>query len=294
MFIQLKDHKAHLFIKNDLDASKKNFVFIPGAGMDHRTLSMFKFGSLEEEYNIVAIDLPGHGYTSGPLIHDVEGHTKFCMELFEHIELNNPIFVGHSWGGLVALDLSLKVSNSMTICMNIAYPFLVGNLLLEHAKGNLDQAVEFLTKYGVYKLPEVEIKTQGFGVKGSGFYGRTKGEIKSPYGTKTVESDPEREIKLYPLKRLFNQTQKEISSIDLKSCNKYRLRDSQLDELNNVKFIFCDKDKLARYDADNNILKNLDLEKDIFILNETGHFPFFEDPDQLEVTLLKILSSDVK
>ena len=294
MFIQLKDHKAHLFIKNDLDASKKNFVFIPGAGMDHRTLSMFKFASLEEEYNIVAIDLPGHGYTSGPLIHDVEGHTKFCMELFEHIELNNPIFVGHSWGGLVALDLSLKVSNSMTICMNIAYPFLVGDLLLEHAKGNLDQAVEFLTKYGVYKFPEIEIKTQGFGVKGSGFYGRTKGEIKSPYGTKTVESDPEREIKLYPLKRLFNQTQKEISSIDLKSCNKYRLRDSQLDELNNVKFIFCDKDKLARYDADNNILKNLDLEKDIFILNETGHFPFFEDPDQLEVTLLKILSSDVK
>ena len=294
MFIQLKDHKAHLFIKNDLDASKKNFVFIPGAGMDHRTLSMFKFGSLEEEYNILAIDLPGHGYTSGPLIHDVEGHTKFCMELFEHIELNNPIFVGHSWGGLVALDLSLKVSNSMTICMNIAYPFLVGDLLLEHAKGNLDQAVEFLTKYGVYKFPEIEIKTQGFGVKGSGFYGRTKGEIKSPYGTKTVESDPEREIKLYPLKRLFNQTQKEISSIDLKSCNKYRLRDSQLDELNNVKFIFCDKDKLARYDADNIILKNLDLEKDIFILNETGHFPFFEDPDQLEVTLLKILSSDVK
>ena len=289
MFIQLKDHKAHLFIKNDLDGSKKNFVFIPGAGMDHRTLSMFKFGSLEEEYNIVAIDLPGHGYTSGPLIHDVEGHTKFCMELFEHIELNNPIFVGHSWGGLVALDLSLKVSNSMTICMNIAYPFLVGDLLLEHAKGNLDQAVEFLTKYGVYKFPEIEIKTQGFGVKGSGFYGRTKGEIKSPYGTKTVESDPEREIKLYPLKRLFNQTQKEISSIDLKSCNKYRLSDSQFNELNNVKFIFCDKDKLARYDSDNIILKNLDLEKDIFILSETGHFPFFEDPDQLQTTLLKIL-----
>ena len=294
MFIQLKDHKAHVFIKNGLDASKKNFVFIPGAGMDHRTLSMFKFGSLEEEYNIIAIDLPGHGYTSGPLIHDVEGHTKFCIELFEHIKLNDPVLIGHSWGGLIALDLSFQVSNSMTICMNIAYPFLVGDLLLDHAKGNLDQAVEFLTKYGVFKFPEIEIKTQGFGVKGSGFYGRTKGEIKSPYGTKTVESDPEREIKLYPLKRLFNQTQKEISSIDLKSCNKYRLRDSQFNELNNIKFIFCDKDKLARYDADNIILKNLTLEKDIFILNETGHFPFFEDPEQLETTLIKILSSDVK
>ena len=43
---------------------------------------------------------------------------------------------------------------------------------------------------------------------GSGFYGRSKGQIKSPYGTKIVEDDPEREIKLYPLKRLFNQSEK--------------------------------------------------------------------------------------
>ena len=294
MFIQLKNHKAHVYVKNNIDSSKKNFIFIPGAGMDHRTLSMFEFGLIEDNYNIIAIDLPGHGYTSGPLIHDVQGHTSFCIELLENLKLTNCILAGHSWGGLIALDLSLKVPNKMTLCMNITYPFPVGEILLDHAKGNLDQAVEFLTKYGVYKFPEIEIKTKGFGVKGSGFYGRAKGEIKSPYGTKTIESDPEREIKLYPLKRLFNQAQKEISSIDLKSCNKYRLRDSQFIELNNVKFIFCDKDKLARYDADNIILKNLTLEKDIFILNETGHFPFFEDPEQLETTLIKILSSDVK
>ena len=293
MFIQLKDHKAHVYVKNDIDSSKNNFIFIPGAGMDHRTLSMFDFGSIEDNYNIIAIDLPGHGYTSGPLIHDVEGHTKFCEELLQHLNLSDCVFAGHSWGGLVALDLSLKVSNKMTICMNIAYPFLVGELLLDHAKGNLDQAVEFLTKYGVYKFPDVEIKTQGFGVKGSGFYGRSKGEIKSPYGTKTVESDPEREIKLYPLKRLFNQAQKEISSIDLKSCNKFRLSDDQIANLNNVKFIFCDKDKLARYNSENTILQNLRLGEDIFILNETGHFPFFEDPVQLKTALTKVLVSDV-
>ena len=31
MFIQLKDHKAHVFVKNNLDPSKENFIFIPGA-----------------------------------------------------------------------------------------------------------------------------------------------------------------------------------------------------------------------------------------------------------------------
>ena len=293
MFIQLNNHKAHIYNKNPIDSSKKSIVFLPGAGMDHRTLSMFKLSKIESEYNLIAIDLPGHGYTSGALFSDVEEHSGFCLEVFERMELNNPIIIGHSWGGLIALDLSTKFNSEMTICMNIAYPFLVGEMLLDFAKGNLDQAVEFLTKYGVYKFPDVEIKTQGFGVKGSGFYGRSKGQIKSPYGTKVVEADPEREIKLYPLKRLFNQTQKEISSIDLKSCNKFRLDRNQIASLSNVKYIFCDKDKLARYNPENEILDKLELDVDIFMLNEAGHFPFYEDPDQLEEVLNKILNISI-
>ena len=290
MFIQLKNHKAHVFIKNEIDPSKENLIFIPGAGMDHRTISMFNLDTIETDHNIIAFDLPGHGYTSGPLFKDVESHTNFCIELLKEMNIEDPILMGHSWGGLIALDLSTKIKNKMTICMNITYPFLVGDLLLDYAKGNLDQAVEFLTKYGVYKFPEVEIKSMGFGVKGSGFYGRSKGQIKSPYGTKEVESDPEREIKLYPLKRLFNQTQKEISSIDLKSCNTFRLTDEQINLLDNVKYLFSDKDKLARYNEDNVILKNLEINKDIFIMHETGHFPFFEDPRQLEKVLRNILN----
>ncbi len=291
MFIQLKSHKAHVFTKNDIDPSKSTIVMIPGAGMDHRTLSMFKLDKIKDDFNIIAIDLPGHGYTTGPLFNDVGSHTNFCVDLLDELDLKNLIFTGHSWGGLIALDLSTKYQNEMTICMNIAYPFLVGDILLDYAKGNLDQSVEFLMKYGIYKMPETEIKTTGFGVKGSGFYGRSKGEIKSPYGTKTVEADPEREIKLYPLKRLFNQTEKEISSIDLNSCNNFRMEDEQINKLKNVKYIFCDKDKLARYNPENEILKNADLDKDIFMLNETGHFPYFEDPDQLEEIFLSILKN---
>lgn len=291
MFIQLKSHKAHVFTKNDIDSSKSTIVMIPGAGMDHRTLSMFKLDKIKDDFNIIAIDLPGHGYTTGPLFNDVGSHTNFCVDLLNELNLKNLIFTGHSWGGLIALDLSTKYQNEMTICMNIAYPFLVGDILLDYAKGNLDQSVEFLMKYGIYKMPETEIKTTGFGVKGSGFYGRSKGEIKSPYGTKTVEEDPEREIKLYPLKRLFNQSEKEISSIDLNSCNNFRMEDEQINKLKNVKYIFCDKDKLARYNPENEILRNADLDKDIFMLNETGHFPYFEDPDQLEETFLSILKN---
>ena len=289
MQLNLENHKANIFEKNPFDSKKTSVVFLPGAGMDHRIISMFRLEDLYEEYNILGIDLPGHGYTSGPIVDSIRDHTNFCIDVFNQIDIQNPIVIGHSWGGLVALDLSTEYQNKMTICMNIAYPFLVGDMLLDYAKGNLDQAVEFLTKYGVYKFPKTEIKTKGFGTMGSGFYGRTKGQIKSPYGTKVVEDDPEREIKLYPLKRLFTQTQKEISSIDLKSCTNFRMHEKEIKKLNNVKYIFCDKDKLARYNQDSPLLENKNINKDIFILNETGHFPYFEDPSQLEKVLITIL-----
>ena len=291
MQINLKNHRANIFEKNPYDEKKVSIVFVPGAGMDHRIISMFDLEDLYEEYNILGIDLPGHGYTSGPIVDSIRDHTNFCIDVFKEINIKDPIVIGHSWGGLVALDLSTEFQNGMTICMNIAYPFLVGDMLLDYAKGNLDQAVEFLMKYGIYKFPKTEIKTKGFGTMGSGFYGRSKGQIKSPYGTKVVEDDPEREIKLYPLKRLFNQSEKEISSIDLKSCNVFRLTDEQISNLENIKYIFSEKDKLARFNPDNVLLKNVDHEKDIIHLEDVGHFPFFEDKQLISQTLVKLIKS---
>ena len=37
----------------------------------------------------------------------------------------------------------------------------------------------------------------------------------------------------------------------------------------------------------------LELDVDIFMLNEAGHFPFYEDPDQLEEVLNKIFNISV-
>ena len=291
MQINLKNHRANIFEKNPYDEKKVSIVFVPGAGMDHRIISMFDLEALYEEYNILGVDLPGHGYTSGPIVNSIRDHTNFCIDIFKEINIKDPIGIGHSWGGLVALDLSTEFQSGMTICMNIAYPFLVGDMLLDYAKGNLDQAVEFLMKYGIHKFPKTEIKTKGFGTMGSGFYGRSKGQIKSPYGTKIVEDDPEREIKLYPLKRLFNQSEKEISSIDLKSCNVFRLTDEQISNLENIKYIFSEKDKLARFNPDNVLLKNVDHEKDIVHLEDVGHFPYFEDKQLISETLVKLINS---
>ena len=51
MQINLKNHRANIFEKNHYDEKKVSIVFVPGAGMDHRIISMFDLEDLHEEYN---------------------------------------------------------------------------------------------------------------------------------------------------------------------------------------------------------------------------------------------------
>ena len=288
MFIELQNHKAHIFEHNKIDNPLSNIFIIPGAGMDHRIGSMIELSRLYSKYNIYSIDLPGHGFTSGQILHTVEEFADFTIQVLKKMGVSNNIFIGHSMGGLIAMDLGLKVETKLSILMNTNYPLMVGDILLDHAKGNLDQASEFFTKYGLYNIPETKIKAKTFGSMGSGFYGRDKGTIKSPYGTKNIENDPQKEINVYPLKRLFNQTQKEILSYDLKTCSAYR--NDKLKKLKNIKFIYGGKDKLARYNPESEVHQSIGTEG-VTIMDETGHFPYFERPEDLSNILEKLITN---
>ena len=287
MFIQLKNHKAHIYEHNKSNKLASNIFIIHGAGMDHRIGMMIDLSRFYGSHNIYSIDLPGHGFTSGSILYTVEEMASYVSEIINEMNAINNIFIGHSMGGLVALELNLITNSELTILMNTNYPLLVGEMLLQHAKGNLDQASEFFTKYGLYNIPPTKVKAKTFGSMGSGFYGRGKGTIQSPYGTKNIESDPQREIDVYPLKKLFNQTQKEILSYDLKTCSLYQT--DKLQDLNNLKFIYGSKDKLARYNKDLEIHSYFG-EETVYIMENTGHFPYFERPKELSKTLEEIIS----
>lgn len=272
MFIELKNHKAHVFEHNKIEDPESNIFILPGAGMDHRIGSMIDMSQLYSSSNVFSLDFPGHGFTTGEVLYSIEEMSEFLIQLLKKMNIENPILIGHSMGGLIALDVSLKLDCKLSILMNTSYPLMVGEILLQHAKGNLDQANEFMTKYGVFNVPETKVQAKTFGTMGSGFYGRSKGTIKSPYGTKNIENDPQREINVYPLKRLFNQTQKEIMSHDLKACSAYKAED--ISKIKNTSFIYGEKDKLARFNPENDIHASTE-EKNIVIMDNTGHFPFF-------------------
>jgi hypothetical protein len=59
MFIQLKNHKAHIFEHNKSDEIASNIFIIHGAGMDHRIGSMIDLSKFNSSHNIYSIDLQG-------------------------------------------------------------------------------------------------------------------------------------------------------------------------------------------------------------------------------------------
>ena len=70
------------------------------------------------------------------------------------------------------------------------------------------------------------------------------------------------------------------------------LAEDQISSLENIKYIFSEKDKLARFNPENELFKNANLEKDMIMLDDVGHFPYFEDPALISAELINIINSE--
>ena len=288
----LKTSLGSAYIHNiDLiDKSKEVILFLPGAGMDHRVANLFDLNP--KIFNkVISIDLPGHGGSPPSDASTIEEYAKFISVCLKELNLTDFHLCGHSMGGLVCMSLASlnrKIFKSVSL-FNCQYPLFVGSALLDDSSRNLDSAADFLTKYGIYKMPSIEKPKKAFGIKGSSFYKKTNGKVISPYGSKDID-DPEREIALYDLKKLFNQVSKDTLAKDMNACMKYRMDLKDIKKLKDVNIIIGEMDKLVspkKIDEMISMFGSAELKK----MEGVAHFPFFEDPKVLNRTLEDVFST---
>ena len=290
--MHLKTSQGSAYIHNlDLiDKSKENILFVPGAGMDHRVADLFHPNP--NIFNkVISVDLPGHGSSLPSDASTIEEYADFISACLNQIDLRNIHLCGHSMGGLVCMSLAssnIKLFKSVSI-FNCQYPLFVGSALLDGSSRNLDEAADFLTKYGVYKIPSKEKSKKSFGVMGSSFYKKTNGKVISPYGSKNID-DPEREVALYDLKKLFNQISKDILAVDMNACMKFRMNDQDLKKLQDINVIIGEMDKLVSMKKIEELIAMLGSAK-VIKMEGVAHFPFFEDPKVLNQTLEEVFST---
>ena len=289
MFLKTDSGTAYIHNFDSLDSEKEIVLFIPGAGMDHRVADLISPNP--KIFNkVLSIDLPGHGGSTPTGAKSIEEYSTFISDCINEMDISGIHLCGHSMGGLVAMELAAsnnKFFKSVTL-FNCQYPLFVGSALLDGSSRNLDGAADFLTKYGIHKLPKTKKPKKTFGTMGSSFYKKTDGKVISPYGSKEIE-DTDREVALFGLKKLFNQVSKDILSIDMNACINYRMDDADIKTIKNINILIGEMDKLVsekKINAMITMFGSAHLKK----MEGVAHFPFFEDPKILNESLEDIFS----
>ncbi|HZW83108.1 MAG TPA: alpha/beta hydrolase [Candidatus Deferrimicrobium sp.] len=85
-------------------------VFVHGAGGSSGVWSKQQDG-LDGLVKTVAIDLPGHGFSSGNAFSDITDYAKLIANFIP--ETKPFVIVGHSMGGAIAMELSLTFPNRL-------------------------------------------------------------------------------------------------------------------------------------------------------------------------------------
>jgi len=82
-------------------------IFVHGAG-GSSNIWLRQIQDLEEKFRVLAIDLPGHGYSEGNGEVAVQDYSHCVSSWLEALDLREVFLVGHSMGGAISMTLALS------------------------------------------------------------------------------------------------------------------------------------------------------------------------------------------
>lgn len=98
----------------------KNIILMHGWGCNHTTLASVR-QILERGMHVYNLDLPGHGASQEPSsAWGVEDYTRLVEKFISRLGIENPILLGHSFGGRIAILLSSRNPIEKTILVDAA------------------------------------------------------------------------------------------------------------------------------------------------------------------------------
>ena len=129
---------------------QKTIVFVHGAGMDHTVWVLFNRFFARLGFNTVALDLPGHGKSSGEALASIELLAKWLGVFLDRTEIRQTALIGHSMGSLIAIEAASRQADKINnvILLGTACPMLVGEPLLSAARENKHAAIDMIMLYG--------------------------------------------------------------------------------------------------------------------------------------------------
>jgi len=135
---------------HELDAAKPTVVFVHGAGLDHSSFALQSRYFGYHGWNVLALDLPGHGRSEGPPLPSIGEMADWVVEVLNNLKIQKAVLVGHSMGSLIALDAAARHPQRVEriALIAVAYPMKVTEQFLDAARRNDFAAFDMHTIWG--------------------------------------------------------------------------------------------------------------------------------------------------
>lgn len=237
----------------DSGAHQKTLVFIHGSGSDH-SMWVNQYSRMHQQCNIVAVDLPGHGSSTGSGENDVDKYCLWIKKLLDVMQLTNPVLIGHSLGAAIALKFALHypqdIAGIVPVGGGIKMP--VNPDLLAGLKTNPEVALDLICKFSLSR----ENRPQLF----------------------------------EPLKKSMSKVNIDILYGDLTACDKLDLT-TDLGKINTPALVICGlEDKMTPPDFSRRIAAGITGAK-ISLIEGAGHMVMLEKPTEFNGELEKFATS---
>lgn len=131
------------------DAAKPAVIFVHGAGMDHTNWQLQSRWFAWHGYSVLALDLPGHGRSEGPVLGSVADLTAWLGRVMDAAGVERAGIIGHSMGGAVALEAAAALPERVTriALLGTAAAIPVNAELLNAARDTPERAYQMMTTW---------------------------------------------------------------------------------------------------------------------------------------------------
>jgi pimeloyl-ACP methyl ester carboxylesterase len=131
------------------DADKPTLIFIHGVLNDHSVWILQTRYLANHGFNVLAVDLPGHGRSAGEAPVSVEAAADFIEALMDAAGLQQAALIGHSWGSLIALETAARLKDRIThaALVGTAFPMKVSPALIEASMNEPMKALQMVNVF---------------------------------------------------------------------------------------------------------------------------------------------------
>jgi pimeloyl-ACP methyl ester carboxylesterase len=238
-----------------IEKNKDTIVLLHGSGLSHIVWSLTEQYLSNQNYNVLAIDLPGHGNSEGKSLKSIEKISDWLEEVFNELSISKITIIGHSQGCLEALEYyskySKRVKNLIFVCGSYRMP--VNQDLIDLAESGDNKAVKLMMKWGY------------------------------EYSKKFIGGNPMERIIKSP------RDIREILAVDLVACNNYKNGSEALKSINcPTLFIFGELDKMVNLEKGKKFAELIPSSK-THIIENCGHMIMFEKAFEMREKIAKFL-----